>query len=48
VPTGLDAQDIARSLNTKAPAHLRARWDAALKAGARNVTKRAGKRWEEG
>lgn len=37
VPRALDAQAIARSLNTKSPAHLRAGWDAALKAGARNA-----------
>ena len=36
-PTALDPQAIARSLNSKSPAHLRARWDAALKAGARNA-----------
>ncbi|MBI2764921.1 MAG: HK97 family phage prohead protease [Chloroflexi bacterium] len=36
-PAALDRQAIARSLNTKSPAHLRARWDAALKAGARNA-----------
>lgn len=36
-PTALDPQAIVRSLNTKSPAHLRARWDAALKAGARNA-----------
>jgi hypothetical protein len=33
----VDPQAIARSLNTKSPAHLRARWDAALKSGARNA-----------
>ena len=36
-PTALDSQAITNTLNTKSPAHLRARWDAALKAGARNA-----------
>jgi len=37
VPTAVDPYAIARSLNAKSPAFLRARWDAALKAGARNA-----------
>jgi HK97 family phage prohead protease len=36
-PSSFDPAAITSALNTKSPAHLRARWDAALKAGARNA-----------
>lgn len=36
-PAALDPAAITSALNGKSPAHLRARWDAALKADARNA-----------
>lgn len=36
-PPALDPAAITAALKTKSPAFLRARWDAALKAGARNA-----------
>ena len=36
-PPALDPAAITIALNGKSPAYLRARWDAALKAGARNA-----------
>ncbi|MGE5502719.1 MAG: HK97 family phage prohead protease [Ignavibacteriales bacterium] len=36
-PRALDAAAITSALRAKSPAFLRARWDAALKAGARNA-----------
>ncbi|GAB4333659.1 MAG: hypothetical protein Kow0010_20280 [Dehalococcoidia bacterium] len=36
-PASFDPAAITSALNTKSPAHLRACWDAALKAGARNA-----------
>lgn len=36
-PAAIDPVAITSALNTKSPAFLRARWDAALKVGARNA-----------